>query len=140
MGPQADEIRRLMYLLDTNICIDFVDGRSAVAQRRVRENHTKGLKVSAISAAELLVGPKTSDDPEGDKEKAERFLAIMTVPDFDMRAAEVYSELARTLGAERKSFDRLIAAHALALGLTLVTNNERDFRDVPGLKVENWTV
>ena len=127
-----------MYLLDTNICIDFVDGRSPVAQRKVRENHSKGLHVSAISAGELLVGPKSSDDPEGDKERIERFLAVVTVPEFDLRAAEVYGEIARTLGLERKSFDRLIAAHALALGLTLVTNNAKHFADVPGLKIENW--
>lgn len=129
-----------MFLLDTNICIDFVDGRNVLAQQRVRENYAKGLHVSTITAGELLVGPKTSDDPEGDKIKVERFLSTMTLHDFNREAADVYGEMARSIGIKRSSFDRLIAAHALTLGLTLVTSNEKHFADVPGLKVENWTV
>ena len=128
-----------MYLLDTNICIDFVDGRSAVAQQRVREHHARGLDVSAITAAELLVGPTTSDDPVGDRRKVQTFLSLVTVHDFDGRAAEVYGDIVRSFGVKRSSFDRLIAAHAIALGKTLVTNNERHFAGVPGLIVENWT-
>jgi tRNA(fMet)-specific endonuclease VapC len=129
-----------VFLLDTNICIDFIDGRSANAQRRVRESFANGLHVSIITAGELLVGSKTSDDPEGDKIKVERFLSIMSVHDFDRKAADLYAEIAQTIGVKRVSFDRLIAAHALALGLTLVTNNQKHFADVPGLRVENWTV
>ena len=129
-----------MFLLDTNICIDFIDGRSANAQRRVREHFAKGLHASVITVGELLVGSKTSDDPEGDKVKVERFLSIITVHDFDRKAADVYADIVQTIGVKRTSFDRLIAAHALALGMTLVTNNQKHFADVPGLVVENWTV
>ncbi|WP_295492285.1 type II toxin-antitoxin system VapC family toxin [Sphingorhabdus sp. EL138] len=129
-----------MYLLDTNICIDFVDGRSDIARQRVKDNFKSGLYVSAITAAELLVGPRESNDPEGDREKAERFLSIVTNMDFDHLAAEHYAMLVQRIGVNRRSFDRLIAAHALALGAVLVTNNEKHFADVPGLKVENWTV
>ena len=129
-----------MYLLDTNICIDFVDGRNVRAQQKVRDNYPKGLHVSMITAAELLVGPKTSDDPQGDKVKVERFLSTLTLHDFDRATAEIYGEMARSIGVKRSSFDRLIAAHALQLGFTLVTNNAKHFSDVPGLRVENWTV
>ena len=129
-----------MYLLDTNICIDFVDGRSDIARQRVKDNFKSGLYVSAITAAELLVGPRESNDPEGDREKAERFLSIVTNMDFDHLAAEHYAMLVQRVGVNRRSFDRLIAAHALALGAVLVTNNEKHFADVSGLKVENWTV
>lgn len=128
-----------MFLLDTNICIDFVDGRNVVAQQRVREHHARGLEISAITAAELLVGPKSSDDPVGDRQKVQTFLSLVMVHDFDGRAAEVYGDIVRTFGVKRSSFDRLIAAHAIALGKTLVTNNERHFAGVPGLVVENWT-
>lgn len=128
-----------MFLLDTNICIDFVDGRNAVAQQRVREHHARGLEISAITAAELLVGPKSSDDPAGDRQKVQTFLSLVTVHDFDGRAAEIYGDIVRAFGVKRSSFDRLIAAHAIALGKTLVTNNERHFAGVPGLIVENWT-
>lgn len=127
-----------MYLLDTNICIDFVDGRSAIARQKVRAHRATGLNVSAVTAAELLVGPKESDDPVGDREKLELFLALVNVRDFDLSAADSYAQLVQTVGMKRRSFDRLIAAHALALGLVLVTNNERHFADVPGLRVENW--
>ncbi len=129
-----------MYLLDTNICIDFVDGRSDIARQRVKDNFKSGLCVSAITAAELLVGPRQSNDPEGDREKAEQFLTIVSTMDFDHFAAEHYAMLVQRVGVNRRSFDRLIAAHALALGAVLVTNNEKHFADVPGLMVENWTV
>ncbi|MEP7349351.1 MAG: type II toxin-antitoxin system VapC family toxin [Sphingorhabdus sp.] len=129
-----------MYLLDTNICIDFVDGRSEIARKRVQDNFKSGLCLSAITAAELLVGPNESDDPEGDREKTERFLTVVNTMDFDHLAAETYATLVQQIGVKRQSFDRLIAAHALALGAVLVTNNEKHFADVPGLKVENWTV
>lgn len=68
------------------------------------------------------------------------FLAAAEVRNFDQAAATEYGELERSVGIECKSFDRFIAAHALALEYVLVTNNEKNFTDVPGLKVENWTV
>ena len=128
-----------MYLLDTNICIDFFDGRNAVARERMRDNFAAGLGVSSITAGELLVGPKGSDDPEGDRERVERFLTVVEVMTFDRTAAECYGDLMKRIGMKRQSFDRLIAAHALSLGLVLVTNNLKHFADVPGLMVENWT-
>jgi len=64
------------------------------------------------------------------------FLEEIILLPFDESAARAYARLP----FKRVSFDRLIAAHALSLGLTLVTSNETDFADVPGLKVENWTV
>lgn len=128
-----------MYLLDTNICIDFVDGRSDTARDRIKDKWKAGLNISAITAGELLVGPRDSRDPEGDRERVERFLTVIGVRDFDSTAANAYAHLIKRVGMKRRSFDRLIAAHALALGLVLVTNNEKHFADVPGLMVENWT-
>ncbi|MEQ1687910.1 MAG: type II toxin-antitoxin system VapC family toxin [Sphingopyxis sp.] len=129
-----------MFLLDTNICIDFIDGRNAISRERVRENYPRGLSISSITAAELLVGSSESEDRRGDEEKVERFLTVVELLDFDMGAAQSYAELAQRIGIKRSSFDRLIAAHALSCGLILVTNNIKDFADVPGLRVENWTV
>lgn len=106
----------------------------------MRENFAAGLRVSSITAAELLVGPKRSDDPEADRERVERFLTVVEVKDFDRAAADSYGDLIKRVGMQRQSFDRLIAAHALSLGLVLVTNNLKHFADVPGLVVENWTV
>ena len=129
----------MTYLLDTNACLDFLLGRSASLAGRVERQFGR-LAVSIISAAELRVGSKTSQDPEGDARRVEQFLASVAVPSVDEAAASAYGRLARQAGVRRGSFDRLIAAHALALGATLVTNNERDFADIPGLSVENWTL
>jgi tRNA(fMet)-specific endonuclease VapC len=129
-----------MYLLDTNICIDFVDARSAVVRDRFDATRGVPLMVSAITAGELLVGSRDSDDPEGDRDRVERFLRLVKVREFDYAAANVYAQIVQQLGMKRRSFDRLIAAHALSLGFVLVTNNSKHFADVPGLVVENWTV
>lgn len=129
-----------MYLLDTDICIDFVDGRSGVAKLRVEREFRHGLAISSITAGELLVGARASSDPVEDARRIEAFVQVMHCHDFDEAAARSYARIAKQIGVKRKSFDRLIAAHALALGLILVTSNVKQFADVPGLKVENWTV
>ena len=129
-----------MYLLDTNVCIDFIDARNEAVRKRVVGQVSNGLSVSAITAAELLVGAKNLEGPKGDKEKAQRFLSIVRAREFDLAAANAYVEIVEKLGVHRRSFDRLMGAHALALGLKLVTNNLNHFADVPGLKVESWTV
>lgn len=127
-----------MYLLDTNACLDFLLARSSVIAPRI-ERTRSSLSISAVTAAELKVGNRNSQNPEKDAENVNVFLAVVAVEPFDSAAAAVYGDLVRAIGIQRSSFDRLIAAHALALGLTLVTSNERPFADVPGLRVENWT-
>jgi tRNA(fMet)-specific endonuclease VapC len=126
-----------MYLLDTNACIDFLVGRSTRLADRMGDAFGR-LAVSTITVAELQVGSKTSQDAEGDKRRLDAFLAGVDVLPFDEAAAATYGTIARQIGVRRQSFDRLIAAHALSLGLTVVTRNETDFADVPGLKTENW--
>lgn len=127
-----------MYLLDTNACLDFLLARSAAIVPRI-ERAYRQLFISAITAAELRVGNRTSEDPEKDARRVDVFLNGVTVTPFDAAAADTYGEVVRLVGMKRSSFDRLIAAHAITLDLTLVTNNERQFIDVPGLRVENWS-
>jgi tRNA(fMet)-specific endonuclease VapC len=126
-----------MYLLDTNACIDFLEARSLALAKRIEANFD-ALAISTITAAELLVGPKTSEDPEGDAQKLDIFIASVQVVDFDLAAARAYGDVIRKIGVERNSFDRLIGVQALVLGFTLVTRNGKHFADVPGLRVENW--
>ena len=129
-----------MFLLDTNSCIDFALGRSDALRARVKRSYRSGLSISAITLGELRVGPKhPGADPE-DEQRLDILIGTLTVHPFDAQAADEYGRVARLLGVKRKSFDRLIGAHALALGLTLVTRNEKDFADIPGLKIENWTL
>lgn len=96
--------------------------------------------MSAITFGELSVGAKMSTDPAGDTRRLAMLGRLIPVQSFDRSAAEAYGRIARIAGFRRASFDRLIGAHALSLGLTLITANERDFADIPGLKVENWTL
>ncbi len=122
------------FLLDTNVCIYILEGK--IDQLRTRlEGHRPGeIAVSAISFAEVIRGIDPADVSR--ERRAERLFAFFPILPFDVPAGGAY----RHVLFRRGSFDRLIAAHALALGLTLVTNSERDFADVEGLKVENWTL
>jgi tRNA(fMet)-specific endonuclease VapC len=128
-----------MYLLDTNTCLDFLLLRSAYLIARMGESFGH-CSVSTITVAELRVGNRTSMDPVEDDRNLDLFLSGLDVRPFDADAALRYGKMMRDLAMKRTNFDRLIAAHALSLGLVLVTSNTRHFADVPGLKVENWTV
>lgn len=90
--------------------------------------------ISAISYAEVALGAELRKPPPA--EVLEAFVEQIPVLAFDEKAAREYAKLP----FKRARFDRLLAAHALSIGATVVTNNEADFADVPGLKVENWTV
>lgn len=120
------------YLLDTNICIYLLEGRGGEAVRRRIEAAVRGtLVTSTIVQAEVMIGADRRDMPSA----ADALFAIIPPLPFDQAAAQTYA----SLPFRRGNFDRLIAAHAISLDLTLVTNNERDFADIPGLRVENWT-
>jgi len=126
-------------MLDSNVCIDFALARSDRLAVRLEQAFDDGLAISAITLAELRVGAKhPSAEPE-DERRLDLLLETVSLLDFDAAAADDYGRLVREVGMKRLSFDRLIAAHARSRGLLLVTNNDRDFADVPGLRVENWT-
>lgn len=127
-----------MFLLDTNVCIDFALGRDEAIRRGVERHFRSGLAISTITLAELRVGARHRGAEPKDEQRLETLVAVLAVRDFDAAAANDYGLLARQVGVKRASFDRLIAAHARSLALTLVTRNVADFADVPGLKVENW--
>lgn len=121
----------LRYLLDTNICIYLLEGRSEPARRRLEQCEIGEVGTSAIVHGEVMIGVR---DPIA-AASAEQFFSMVAVQPFDMEASRAYAQLR----FKRTNFDKLIAAHALSLGLTLVTNNEHDFAEIPGLTVENWT-
>lgn len=125
-------MNRPSRLLDTNLCIYLLSGHSPELTRRVADQPSGSLCISAITLGELMVGggPDTAASPE-----LASMVSELPVMAFDDAAGRAYGGLP----FRRGSFDRLIAAHALSLGLVLVTNNERDFKNVPGLQVENWT-
>ena len=119
------------YLIDANLCINILEGGSTKAAQRLSSCEVGQVVTSAVAYAEVMVGAERRKRVE----KALAFFAQVPVLPFDEAAGRAYSRLP----FKRGSYDRLIAAHALALGLTVVTSNLKDFADVPGLKIENWT-
>ena len=119
-------------MLDANILIMLLDRDQRVI-RRARECFEGDLCVSAIAYAEVARGTIAGKAPL--HQILAQAVERIPVQPFDEQAARYYANLPFA----RHRFDRLIAAHALALDLTLVTANLRDFADIPGLKVEDWT-
>ena len=120
------------FLLDTNICIYVLADAESVASKRVAECEEGSAVASAVTYAELLRGVRSAG-PE-DEAKLESFFRHVPVVPFGEAQAQAYARLP----FRRGSFDCLIAAHALSLGFVLVTNNVRDFVDVPNLELQNW--
>ena len=128
------------YLLYTNICIYVINTRPPVVLERFLAHEIDGLGVSVITVSELYWGVSKSGSVRN-QTALEKFLSPLTVIDYDQSAARKYGELRAYLdkqGTPIGPLDTQIAAHALSLGLTLVTNNVREFERVPGLAVENW--
>lgn len=121
------------FLLDSNICIYLLEGLSARVRARAEQHPLGSLITSTIVQAEVLKGIDHAN-PSSIKSVEALFAAIPPLP-FDSAAAQTYA----ALPFKRRSFDRLIAAHALSLGFVLVTANGRDFADIPGLQTEDWT-
>jgi tRNA(fMet)-specific endonuclease VapC len=121
-----------LVLLDSNICIYLIEGLADAARRRIERFAPGEVVTSAIAYAEVMRGVDLEDRMAA--ANAQALFEIIPVIPFGAEAALEY----RRLPFKRHSFDRLIAAHALQLRLPLATNNERDFADVPGLRIENW--
>ena len=123
----------MKYLFDSNIIIRTILGIGETLRGRVAACDEGDIVTSSIAYAEVAYGSARGKPPAF--EKLQAFIQEVPVLDFDYKAARAYA----TLPFKRASYDRLIAAHALSHDLIVVTDNENDFADVPGLKVENWT-
>ena len=130
----------MRYMLDTNICVYLMKAHPPEVLARLQQLDHGDAVMSIITYAELRVGLEGLGPTRAQNERALHLLTrdILVLP-FDEAAAERYGVLrAAVRDRRRDALDRLIAAHAASLGLTLITNNEADFRDYPGLNVENW--
>lgn len=131
----------MRYMLDTNICIEIIRGRGEHAVKRIKKCKIGEVGLSVITVSELEHGVWKSARPQRNQQALYCFCAPLELLAFDYPAALAYGKLRAALekmGQIIGPMDLLIAAHALALGTTLVTNNEREFRRVKGLVVENW--
>ena len=131
----------LHYILDTNICIYIRSRRPAHIRSRFERLEAGEAGLSVITYGELLFGAEKSTDRTLAMGRLDELAAVIPVLSLPETAAHAYGAIRARLEAEGQMIannDLWIAAHARAVGLTLVTSNEREFRRVPGLKLENW--
>ncbi len=130
----------MTYLLDTNVCIDVLRGRADVIDR-LRLQSPDDCVVSSVSVFELISGVLGSADPSLEAAKVRLFVNTLVCEPFSEiaadRAAQVRHDLDRR-GQRIGAYDTLLAGHALALGVTCVTNNTAEFSRVQGLTLEDW--
>jgi tRNA(fMet)-specific endonuclease VapC len=128
------------YLIDTNIAIHARDGTEAVLSKLTE--HDGEVLLSSLSLAELQRGIYRDANLTAIRHaRLEVLLRGLPVLPFDALAALAYGRIIAQCGWTRgRDFDRMIAAHAISSGSTLVTNNQADFSDIPGLAIENWII
>ncbi|TAK04466.1 type II toxin-antitoxin system VapC family toxin [bacterium] len=131
----------MKVMLDTNICIYIIKRSPHSVLQRFNSFQVGDIGISTITLAELEYGAARSAQSKTNREALEEFISALDVAPFGRQATEAYGKIRAALemkGRPIGAMDLLIAAHALSLGVRLVTNNEREFKQVPGLRVENW--
>ncbi len=131
----------LKYLLDTNIVIYTMKNRPQQVKRRFQK-HKGEMCISAVTLGELVFGAEHSQQVERNLTDIEALAARLEVLPLDSKAAYHFGQIRAalyTIGQLIGPYDMLIAGHARASGLILVTNNVNEFERVPGLLLENWT-
>ena len=130
-----------MYLLDTNVCIRYLNGRSLSIRERLAATNVNDVYICSIVKAELFYGAMRSNNPQRNLANQQRFINLFSSLPFDDDVALVYGKIRAYLaqqGTPIGSNDLQIAAIALKHDLTLVTHNTREFRRVPKLRLEDW--
>jgi len=133
----------MKYMLDTNICIYMIKYKPDGMLAKLRSAIKDGVCISVVTLAELEHGITMSAHPEKNSDALVQFLTVIEVLPFDAKAASAYGAVRAGLqrnGTLIGQMDLLIAAHALANGCVVVTNNTREFVRVGGLAVEDWSI
>lgn len=133
----------MKYLLDTNTCIRFINGRAPQIRAKMLTIANSEIGISTIVQAEMFAGSAKSQTPERSREIQQEFFRHFVLVPFDEPAALVYGDIRAALekqGTPIGGNDLLIAATAIAHDLILVSHNTREFGRVAGLKLEDWEV
>jgi len=131
----------MTYLLDTNTCIYIINKKPSAVIKRIQTKQPEEIAISTITQAELEYGVARSRLPDRNRVALLQFLFPFFLLDFDQMAASQYGLVRSFLESKGKPIgplDMLLAAQAKSRDLILVTNNEREFRRVEGLRIENW--
>lgn len=131
----------MRYLLDTNTCVDYLNGRWPSVVARVQRSDPGDLRLSSVAVAELRYGADKSARLRENHARIDQLVQDIQCLDFDLGAAAAYGRIRADLEVIGKTIgpnDLLIAAQALSQGLILITNNLREFQRVKGLQIENW--
>ena len=131
----------MKYMLDTNIVIYLIKKQPESVLQKLQEYDPSDFCISSITLAEMEYGIAKSTSPEKNQAALSAFLSNIDILPFDDRASVEYGDIRASLekkGTPIGPNDMLIAAHARSLGLTIVTNNVKEFRRVDGLMLDNW--
>jgi tRNA(fMet)-specific endonuclease VapC len=128
------------YMLDTNMCIYLMRNQPEAVARRFAQCYVGDVVMSSITYAELEYGVAASQNPEQERINLASLVEDIPVLSFDAAAGIAYGpiRMATRESSRKDALDKLIAAHAVSLNATLVTNNEKEFARYPGLSIENW--
>ena len=132
----------MRYMLDTNICIYIIRDKPIKVLKKLRTFDLSDIVISAITHSELEYGVAKSNRRQENHGALIKFLAPLEIVSYDDKAAADYGQIRTHLekkGTVIGAMDMLIGAHARSIPVTLVTNNQKEFRRIPGLRVENWT-
>ena len=132
----------MKYLFDTDICIYIIKKKPTRLLHKLTQMNISDVGISSITLSELEYGVEKSKSPQKNRIALLEFLSPIEIYDYDDLAAQKYGIIRAELekkGTIIGSLDMLIAAHAISLNLILITNNENEFKRVPGLKTENWS-
>jgi tRNA(fMet)-specific endonuclease VapC len=133
----------MKYMMDTNICIYLIKQKPPKVLKHFQAHAVGDIGISSVTLAELRYGVAKSRHVEKNRQALDEFILPLEIADFDEKAAESYGKLRASLEKDGKpigSMDMLIGAHALSLGVTLITNNTREFKQIRNLKVTDWSV
>ncbi|MBI4688479.1 MAG: type II toxin-antitoxin system VapC family toxin [Nitrospirae bacterium] len=132
----------MKFMLDTNTCIYIIKRKPENVLKRFSSYDVGDIGISSITLAELQYGVSKSQHVQKNKQALSEFVFPLEVAEFEKKAAEEYGNTRAALEKSGKpvgAMDMLIGAHALSLGVVLVTNNVREFKRIKGLKVADWT-
>lgn len=133
----------MKYLLDTNTCIRYLNGRSPNIRQKLDSLEPDDIAIPSIVKAELFFGSRKSQNPEQALEKQRKFLMPYISLPFDDEAAETYALIRATLEKQGKPIgpnDLIVAAIAISKNLIVVTHNIKEFSRVPNIQLEDWDI